>query len=167
MTTFPPAEPMRWPTEPPLNFRKLAQRSRWLIEQLELGVEWPEHCVAWPWATEDRRHTCYFQGKASPVTHVVLHFHEGPRPSKQHQGLHSCDISWCINARHLRWGTELQNRLDQVARERGDIGKIGLGTAYKVREELKVISQKYGVPMDAISRIASGKTWTEDKWETS
>lgn len=143
---------------------KLAIRSQWFIKQLDAGIDWPEYCVAWPWPDGTRRHTMYFKGAGVPITHVVLHYHEGPRPSKKHQGLHSCDISWCINPLHLRWGTELANRLDQVARQRGDIGKIGLGTAYKVRDELKAISQKYGIPLDAIARIASGKTWAEDKW---
>lgn len=120
--------------------------------------------MPWPWSESDRRHTLYFKGEAIPVTHAVLHFHVGPRPTKKHQGLHSCDQGWCINALHLRWDTELANRLDQVARQRGSIGRIGLGTAYKVRDELKVISKKYGVPMDAIARIASTKSWSEDSW---
>jgi hypothetical protein len=107
-----------------------------------------------------------FQGSGMPVTHVVLHYNEGPRPSKKHQGLHSCDVQWCVNARHLRWGLEVENRLDQVIRKRGDIGKIGLDVAKKIRAELEEISERHDVPLDAIARIAGGRTWTDDKWET-
>lgn len=150
---------------PPL--RKLADRSLWMLKQLEQGVDWPENCVPWPWAKEVRRHTMNFQGSGVPVTHVVLHFSEGPRPSKQHQGLHSCDTLWCINAKHLRWGTELENRLDQVARERGDIGRIGLDKARMIRAMLEEISVLHDIPLDAIARIAGGKTWVDESWETN
>lgn len=156
---------MVWSEEPP-NVRKLADKSRWILAQLEQGVEWPDECVAWPWRDGDRRHTMYFKGNAVPVTHVVLHYTAGPRPSKKHQGLHSCDIQWCINPRHLRWGLEIENRLDQVARQRGDIGKIGLDKAKKIRRELEYLAKRHGVPLDAIARIAGGKTWTEDSWTT-
>lgn len=147
--------------------RKLGPRSLWMLEQLHIGVDWPEECVAWPWATEERRHTMYFHGEAAPVTHVVLHYSESPRPSREHQGLHSCDVLWCINARHLRWGLEIENRLDQSIRQRGDIGRIGLDKAREVRRELEELSVKFNIPLDAIARIAGGQTWTQDKWETS
>lgn len=146
------------------DYRKLGQRSTWFLELIEAGIVWPETCVAWPWADGIRRHTMYFKGSAVPVTHVVLHFHSGERPSRKHQALHSCDIQWCINPRHLRWGLELENRLDQAARQRGDIGKIGLETARIARLELEEISSRLGVPMDALARIASGKSWAEENW---
>jgi hypothetical protein len=153
-----------WSSQPP-PYRKLAHKSMWFREQLELGVDWPEdRCVAWPWRDGDRRHTMNFLGNAVPVTHVVLHFTAGPRPSKKHQGLHSCDVQWCINPKHLRWGLEIENRMDQVTRHRGDIGRIGLDKARAVRKELEEISERHGVPLDAIARIAGGKTWAEDKW---
>lgn len=158
-----PAGRLVWPTNPP-PFRKLADKSMWFLKQIELGINWPETCVEWPWRDGDRRHTMNFQGSGVPVTHVVLHFTEGPRPTKKHQALHSCDVQWCINPKHLRWGTELQNRLDQVARSRGDIGKIGMHTAWKIYGELKLMSEKHKVPMDAIARIASTKTWSQESW---
>lgn len=154
-------------------FRKLADRSLWIIKQLQEGVEWPEECVAWPWATEERRHTMNFRGKAMPVTHVVLTFTEGERPSKDHQGLHTCpggDHKWCINATHLRWGTELENRIDQVERKVGSIGKIGLNEAKIITEKFTAmvegLAAEYEVTPDAIWGVATGRSWNRKQWET-
>lgn len=140
-------------------------KSEWLIEQIEAGVDWPEYCVAFPWPKDDRRQAAYLLGRQVPASHISLHFKEGPRPSMKHQALHSCDNRYCINANHLRWGLELENRLDQVERQRGSIGKIGLDTARLVRAELESVADKYQIDLLAIQRIAGGVSWNEESWK--
>ncbi len=152
-------------------FKKLGPRSAWFIDALiKADVVWPDECVPWPWATEERRHTMYFRGNGVPVTHVVLTLTAGERPSKAHQGLHSSDMEWCINAKHLRWGTELENRMDQVKRSRGSIGKIGLAEAEEITKEFTAmvegLAKKYEVTPDAIWGIATGRSWNRKQWET-
>lgn len=126
---------------------------------------WPGGCVDWPWVDPPGRPSTYLRGNAVPAAHAALDLSGQPRPSIRHQALHSCDRGEsCVNLRHLRWGTELENRLDQSARARGDIGKVGLEQALAVRAELEEISSRTGVPMDAIQRIAGGRSWSEDSW---
>jgi hypothetical protein len=147
----------------------LAERTRWLtnvIAYMNPG-DWPEGCVDWPWVDPPGRPQAILRGNSVPAAHVSLEAFEGRRPSIRHQALHSCDRGQhCVNGAHLRWGTELENRLDQSARGRGDIGRVGLETARAVRAELDEISERRGVPLDAIARIAGGKAWTDESWET-
>lgn len=145
----------------------LSTRSRWLMEAVERFkvVGWPEGCVDWPWSDPPGRPQALLNGRTMPAAHVSLALSSGPRPSKEHQALHSCDRGQhCVSGAHLRWGTELENRLDQSARARGAIGSVGLQQATLVRQELEAISARYNVPMDAIARIAGGKSWDPSKW---
>jgi hypothetical protein len=150
---------------------KLHERSRWLldlIDRLGPSAGWPEACVDWPWTEPPGRPQALLRGQSVPAAHVVLDACEGRRPDLRHQALHSCDRGeHCVNAAHLRWGLEIENRLDQSARARGDIGRVGLEKAREVRRELEELSERHGVPLDAVARIAGGRTWTDDKWETS
>jgi len=149
-------------------FKKVSDRSLWFITQLQAGVEWPEECVPWPWAEKERRYTMNFRGQAMPVTHVVLTFVAGERPSKEHQGLHSCDVLWCINGKHLRWGTELENRLDQVERGRGSIGKLGIDAAKDISERHKAfitqLAEEYGCSETTVRNIILSKSWADRHW---
>jgi hypothetical protein len=148
---------------------KLNVRSRWLLETIEYmdAHGWPEGCVDWPFVDPPGRPQALLRGNSVPAAHITLEAHTGPRPSKIHQALHSCDRgAHCVNPAHLRWGLEVENRLDQSARARGDIGRVGLDKAREVRRELEEISERHGVPLDAIARIAGGKTWAEDSWTT-
>ncbi len=148
----------------------LAVRSRWLTEIIARfnPDRWPKSCVDWPWVDPPGRPQALLRGNSVPAAHVSLEAFEGPRPSIRHQALHSCDRGQhCVNGAHLRWGLEIENRLDQSARARGDIGKIGLEKAREVRKELDELSERHGVPLDAIARIAGGKSWTDESWETT
>lgn len=147
---------------------KASVRSQWLlsvIEKLE-SYGWPDECVDWPWLEPiGQRPAAYYRGEAAPASHVALEATGQSRPSDKHQALHSCDRGeHCVSAAHLRWGTELENRLDQSARARGDIGKVGLEKARAIRRELEELSARTGVPMDAIQRIAGGRSWAEESW---
>jgi len=147
----------------------LALRSQWLTKIIKLmhPKAWPEGCVDWPWVDPPGRPQAILRGNSVPAAHVVLDQTEGRRPSIRHQALHSCDRGQhCVNGAHLRWGLEIENRLDQVARQRGDIGKVGLDKAREVRRALELISEQFDVPLDAIARIAGGKAWTDESWET-
>lgn len=148
----------------------LAVRTKWLVDLVaQFGTDeskWPEECVDWPFVDPPGRPQAMLRGNSVPAAHVALDLTGHRRPDKVYQALHSCDRGGdCVNARHLRWGTELENRLDQSARARGAIGRVGLETARSIRRDLEQISEAYGVPMDAIQRIAGGRSWAEESWE--
>lgn len=149
---------------------KLGAKSLIMIEIFNHYQEtgWPEECIKWPWAEDDRRHKMYYKGNSCPVAHVALAITSGPRVNYTYQGLHSCDNKWCINAMHLRWGTEAENRWDQVKRQRGSIGKIGPAQAEEIMLRHKAFVQnlaiEYECSTSAITSIAMGKSWQPEKW---
>lgn len=149
----------------------MPDRSRWLVDMLQrLSVAgWPEACVDWPFVDPPGRPQALLRGASVPASHVALDLFVGPRPSKEHQALHSCDRGLnCVNPAHLRWGTELENRLDQVERRRGSIGKVGLEGAKDVLRKFDAavaqIARDHGVTRDAVLGIALGKSWDPEKW---
>jgi hypothetical protein len=154
----------------------MTARSRWLFDLIErVGPDgWPKDmCVDWPWVDPKGRPTVYLRGEAVPTTHVVLESAGLTRPGREYQALHSCDrgIEGCLNLRHLRWGTELENRLDQSDRGRGAIGRLGRDAAARVaarhKEFVEVLAAEHGVTTDTIMAVATGKSWSGDKWETT
>lgn len=149
---------------------RMSVRTQWMLNVIaSMDSAWPQSlCVDWPWVDPPGRPQMYLHGQGVPAAHGVLEAVEGPRPSPAHQALHSCDRGeHCVSGAHLRWGLEIENRLDQSTRGRGDIGLIGLDKAREVRKELEELAARHGVPLDAVARIAGGKTWTDDKWETN
>jgi hypothetical protein len=58
------------------------------------------------------------EGKRYRASHVALAIVGKPRPSLDLYALHSCDNPQCVRHDHLRWGTELDNRIDAIARRK-------------------------------------------------
>jgi hypothetical protein len=86
--------------------------------------------------------------------------------------LHMCDNKLCCNPRHLKWGTQIENRSDCVAKGRhargGSHGMAKHMSDQVVRDIRKScadgatrsgLAKKYGVSQSAIGRIASGRAW--------
>lgn len=148
----------------------LGVRTAWTRHALAaLGSQWPSACVDWPFVVPNGRPVALFQGASIPAAQLALELHVAPRPGPEQQALHSCDRGLhCINPGHLRWGSELENRLDQDERSRGTIGKIGMEGAREIKQQMdelaKRIARERGVSTAAVYGIAAGKTWNPNKW---
>ena len=59
-----------------------------------------------------------FQSKSYAAHVLKCEEAHGPRPSKKHHTLHSCDNPSCCNPEHLRWGTAKENADDREVRNR-------------------------------------------------
>ncbi len=85
--------------------------------------------------------------------------------------LHSCDVRSCVNPKHLKIGTPLENSRDMIAK-----GRIRLGskrTEAKLNEEnvrearllffggssLGIISKLFEVGHETIRKAVYGDTW--------
>lgn len=126
-------------------------------------------CVDWPFVVPAGRPVALFRGNTIPASQLALELSGLPRPGPEMQALHSCDRGeHCINSFHLRWGTELENRLDQDERSRGTIGKIGMEGAREIKRQMDELAQKIaeerGVSVTAVYGIAAGKTWNRKNW---
>jgi hypothetical protein len=156
----------------PLTPRKVpvSMRTRWLLELLPaFGGDFPAECVDWPFVDPTGRPQALLRGASVTAAQVSLDMTGHPRPSKEHQALHSCDRGEeCVNPGHLRWGTELENRLDQVERGRGSIGKLGIDAARDITERhqqlIAQLAEEHGCSETTVRNIILSKSWADRHW---
>jgi hypothetical protein len=129
-----------------------------------------EGCRDWPYATGLKGYgQIVHEGKTRQVGHVVLELAGRPRPpAPGNQQVHSCDRPVCAAPWHLRWGTNLENRLESVDRDRharGERAPLAKLTDEAVREirtgVLRDIdyAAKFGVGQPTIHKARTGQTW--------
>ena len=83
--------------------------------------------------------------------------------------IHSCDNPACVNPRHLRLGTALDNAIDREVRGRGKQTKLNKKTVLEIRTlnpgkrapwgYLTFFSEIYGVSKTTLSAIWKNKSW--------
>ena len=85
--------------------------------------------------------------------------------------LHTCDNPPCVNPRHLKLGTQLENIQDCISKNRQARGS-SVGTSkltpiqvleiirlYKQGKNKKFLADKFGVSPGAVHRILKGESW--------
>lgn len=85
--------------------------------------------------------------------------------------LHSCDNPPCVNPRHLRWGSRVDNGHDVAIRHRKagvrqwsnkltapDV--LSIRARHEAGERVKALSIEYNVTMSSISNIIARRKWT-------
>lgn len=106
------------------------------------------------------------------AVHVLAHrtSHEvfkGPIPEGMHV-LHSCDRPACINPDHLSVGSNRDNRLDAVAKDRHQRGTRHYNTELtdddvrlirRSPEKASAIARRFGVQKNCIYKIRTRHTW--------
>lgn len=96
----------------------------------------------------------------------------GPIPPGAHI-LHSCDNPPCVNPKHLRAGTHLENVRDMVEKGRGPSGerngwaKLSEPAVAEIKRSKGKVSRqelanRFGVCMATISLIWMGRIWREN-----
>jgi hypothetical protein len=95
----------------------------------------------------------------------------GPKPTDGHETAHSCGNRWCVNVRHLRWATQLENGDDkavQCVHARGEqhpyakLREAEVLTIYSLRGRASArgLAREYGVGTSAIASIWDGRSWS-------
>lgn len=131
-----------------------------------------EECLTWPFKTDVVGYpgVLKFRGKRMAGHRAMCIAAHGEPPTKAHQAAHSCGRGHmgCVNPKHLRWATALENAEDRrkhgttQAGERhsraklaeADIAEIRASTLSQVE-----LSRIYGVHFTTINKIVLGKTW--------
>ena len=103
----------------------------------------------------------------------IIEQHLGVKLSTEQHVLHSCDTPACVNVKHLRVGTNVDNIQDMVDRRRQMFGarnnkaKITYGQAEAIRRRYSLggITQSalgavYGIDQRTVSMIVRGRYWT-------
>lgn len=127
----------------------------------------------WPWHYHANHHghgRMYVQGRNVMASHIALELDGRPRPEGL-CALHSCDNPPCVNPKHLRWGTQIENISDRVERGRNGSAlgvrnfhaKLNEADVLEIRNNpisSKILSEKYGVSRVMICKIRRGESWT-------
>lgn len=110
-----------------------------------------DECVIWPYATAGNRNygAVSIGGRRSYTHALVLERRVGPRPDGHVAAHGPCNAPRCMNYRHLRWATHVENNADK--QRDGTIMRGAACPAAKLTDDdVRVIRR----------RLASGETHT-------
>ena len=139
-----------------------------------------DDCILWPFRlTTDGYGRLTLNGKRLRVNRLVLELAGGPPPSPTHEAAHApgiCHTPACVNPRHLRWATHIENMADKVldgthlrpdtaADPRGERNGKAKLTEVKVRairadeRTYREIAADYGIDRSTVSDLKSRRRW--------
>lgn len=130
-------------------------------------------CLKWPFSVGDQgRGTVQIDGRQISAPRAMCMAAHGMPPNESLEAAHSCGMGHegCMNPRHLRWATSIENAADRELHGRNrkgvqintnkltenDVRSIRLQKGKKTGVEL---ARHYGVTTAAISSIMNRKTW--------
>ena len=157
------------PTELALQLPRLAWM-HWYVPTIDTN-----DCVLYPGKPSAGGYGAVATGKAVPRgAHLIsCEIAHGPRPEEGMEAAHSCGVRMCINPRHLRWATKVENQGDRVKHgtsNRGEQHGRSKLTWEKVREIRRRVAEGdmqidmaiiYNVSKATISGIILGKQWID------
>lgn len=160
-----------------LGKRKIVARRGEVTAFLAQAARYPSHnnCVLWPFATVEDGYGCTRRVDGEVRAHRIVWARTRGRSAKGKVIRHTCDQPRCVNPRHLRAGTQLQNIRDRTRRGRsnrpvGERNPSAVLTWAKVREIRRRASQGergaflarlFAVTPANISEILLRKSWCE------
>lgn len=130
-------------------------------------------CLHWPYSRSGHGYGRLTIDGVRQAAHVyVCTAVHGPKPSRRHIVLHSCNngAAGCVNPVHLRWGTHVENSADQVMHGTAPIGvrhglakldedKVRQIWALRETETQQEIGRRFGVGASTIGSIFAGRNW--------
>lgn len=141
---------------------------------LEAHVDYDgEGCLTWPFYIGSNGYG--YMHDDSPHRRMC-ELKNGPPPTPLHEAAHSCGRgpNACVDPRHLRWATRLENAADRALHgtlgraERGPSAKLTQGEVDELRrryaaggETHRQLAAVFGVNQSQLSRILAGKRWLD------
>ena len=150
----------------------MGSKLSWLVAHV--GYE-GDDCLIWPFFRDkiSGYGSLRFEGKTTTAHRVMLTLAEGPPPDPSMHSAHSCGngSGGCVNRRHLRWASSVENNADKLAHgtdNRGEKHGMSKLTADQVREirgllktdtRQRRIAERFGVHPALITCIKNGTAW--------
>ena len=138
-----------------------------------------DDCILWPYSCGLSGYAkVYFERKMREAHRIVCQRVHGDPPDVSYHAAHDnngapCVGRHCINPRHLRWASALENHADREAH--GTLGKgrrgrekLTASDVEKIRglkgvEVQNDIAKRFGVGRETIGRIHRGESWRASK----
>jgi len=132
-----------------------------------------DECLTWPFPPASTGYgQIKWHGKMRGAHRIMCELAHGPAPSPDHEAAHSCGKGHeaCVNPKHLRWATKVENKADMLihgTRPRGERQGSAKLTTEAVRQMRALagalshqkIGAMFGVSQTQASRVISGKHW--------
>lgn len=132
-----------------------------------------DECLIWPFSRTPSGYARMGIGrKICRVSRVLCEEVNGPPPTPEHEAAHSCGggTRGCVNPRHLRWATKLENAADRVKHgttlrgERAARSKLTRENVREIRslkgrETQRELSRRFGVSTRTVYDIQARNVW--------
>jgi hypothetical protein len=142
-------------------------RAQWLHLHKEYSGD---DCLIWPFSRHHGYAVMSFDKKSVRLCRILCEEEHGPPPSPIHEAAHSCGNGHlgCVNRRHLRWATPVENNRDKI--EHGTLlhgarhpnAKLDDETVETIRRlsgSQRAIARQFNISQSVVSEIRSGKAW--------
>lgn len=158
--------------DPNAHHERYRCHEKWIAEHK--GYE-GDDCIKWPFSVSDNGRGVVGvsgsrSGRSAPRAMCMAAHGEPPTP--EHQAAHSCGNGHlgCMNPRHLRWATHMENVADRASHGRDRRGtqintnKLSEGDVREIRRRRGrqtgvSLAKEFGVTPAAISNIQTRKCW--------
>lgn len=127
-------------------------------------------CELWIGNCHERGYGLFRDGKTRKATHVALEL-DGRAAPKHERGevcMHLCDTPACVNPRHLRVGSTLENVMDRDSKERlcrgsrchrSRLSEADVRAVLESSESDTELGRRFGVAPQSIYAIRTGRSW--------
>ena len=145
------------------------------VSEFLLNVAVPydgDECLIWPYARSRGYGHIQYEGRHRKAHALVCELVHGPAPTPKHEAAHSCGKGHegCVNPKHLRWATTLENARDKITHGtvlRGvnvhnaklDEDKVRLIRSMRETMSYRAIAASFGISTASVCLIVKRKNW--------
>lgn len=126
-------------------------------------------CIEWPYCKNANGYgLATIDGKQRTANNWMCRLAHGDPILIWNEAAHRCGNRGCVNPRHLRWATRVENSADRKLHGTENIGENNGKTALTEADVLairnappniNVLAERYGVSRRCIAHIRSGTRW--------